>query len=306
VGDEQLRAALAWLHIVGEVVWCGELGDHSEIATVFLDPTWLCSTLVGYAVAPRGLLEARRMAAPLDDGQYAVDAEGLQALLRASSIGSSGCTVEMIRSVMEYFSLGHSIKEQLFMPIRVRMPMAQSVPLSELRSRSLCVLGRRLRARPPNVFVPGFFPRLQLRCFARGARVWRGGILLTMLDQRVVAVVEAVELCDASVKVEDSHVQTLDISVFSGDGHATAVTRALIECETLIEEVLRSVVPGLSSLLVEVDEQYLGPGCVRRLAEEGTVTGKCVMELEVCRHTSEIHTSCTNTGHLLCICRAIT
>jgi hypothetical protein len=126
-----------------------------------------------------------------------------------------------------------------------------------------------------------------------------------MRDQRVVAVVEAAELCDASVKVEDSHVQTLDISVFSGDGHATAVTRALIECETLIEEALRSVVPGLSSLLAKVDDQYLGPGCVRRLAEEGTVTGKCVMEMEVCRHTSEIHTNCTNIGHLRCICRAI-
>jgi hypothetical protein len=35
------------------------------------------------------LLEARRMTAPLDDGQYAVDTDGLREMLKASSIGRS-------------------------------------------------------------------------------------------------------------------------------------------------------------------------------------------------------------------------
>jgi hypothetical protein len=36
VSSVQLRAAFSWLHIVGEVVWCGEPGRVD-------DPTWLCS-----------------------------------------------------------------------------------------------------------------------------------------------------------------------------------------------------------------------------------------------------------------------
>jgi hypothetical protein len=82
----------------------------------------------GYAARVRG-------SATWNDTEYVIDTEGMQALVWTSGISEQGCTPGMICSVMEHFSLGYRINEQLL------------VPLSELKACSVCVLGRRLATR---------------------------------------------------------------------------------------------------------------------------------------------------------------
>jgi hypothetical protein len=108
-----------------------------------------------------------------------------------------------------------------------------------LAERSECILGRELVARPPNVFVPGFLPRLQLKAFERGARLWKGGLMLMSKsgDKDLVATIEALELY-GDARVEDTHITRLLVCVYSNCTYTpenNPMTEILKECLTLIQ-----------------------------------------------------------------------
>jgi hypothetical protein len=73
------------------------------------------------------------------------------------------------------------------------------------------ILARELVARPPNIFVPGFVPLLQLKAFERtGAFLWKDGMSLLSGDANdTIGTIEALELQGEEARVEDTHITRL-------------------------------------------------------------------------------------------------
>jgi hypothetical protein len=279
----QLEAALRWLHLAGSIILCPRTADQDhEEDLIFIDPTWLCSRVVGRAVASKALLSAQGIDVPWEDGHIALRVSQLQALgsdlVDSSTTHLSG---EQVASVLTYFGIGRAVKDRVFIPMRLQAGLSASTR-HFLRERSASILGRELVARPPNIFVPGFFPLLQLKAFERtGTFLWKGGVSLTCGDgDDTVGTIEALGLRDEA-KIEDTHITRLLICIYSLRELSSAGTvqslRAMLElCLKLVEDTLRELLPGLDTPASRVDTFVVGPGCIRTRLEELTASpGSC-------------------------------
>jgi hypothetical protein len=191
VTPDQLSAALRWLHLAGAIVWldprrrvnCSEEIEHvhdpeaihenipqterSQIADddiIFVDPTWLCSYLVGRIMAKR----AQGTEGSWQDHQFVLAVPDLDPL--GSDMGITG---PMVVHLLERFGVGRCIRDRVLMSARITTGISRKMR-KFLVERSECILGREVVAQPPNVLVPGFLPLQQLKAFKCGARLWKG------------------------------------------------------------------------------------------------------------------------------------
>jgi hypothetical protein len=270
------------LHLAGSIVRCAptatELGNKSdEEDLVFIDPTWLCSRIVGRAVASKALLVDQGIDVPWEDGHVALRVSELEVLgsdlVRFSTMHMSG---QQIANVLIYFGIGRSVNDLILIPMRLQAGL--SAPTRGfLRERSVSILGRELVARPPNVFVPGFVPLLQLKAFERtGTFLWKGGMSLSSGDANdTIGTIEALELQGEEARVEDTHITRLLICIYSLREPSSADTapslRAMLKlCLKLVEDTLRELLPGLDTPASRVDTFAVGPGCIRARIHEAT------------------------------------
>jgi hypothetical protein len=286
---DMLRAALRWLHLAGAIVWLhadprrrvngSEEIEHprdpeaihentpqterSQIVDddiIFVDPTWLCSLLMGRIMAKRALLEAQGIDVPWHDHQFVLAVPDLDPIGRDMGIAGP-----MIAHLLEHFGVGRCIEDRVLIPARLTAGISDETR-KFLVERSECILGRELVARPPNVFVPGFLSLLQLKAFERGASLWKGGLMLMSKsgDKNLVATIEALELYE-DARVEDTHITRLLVCVYSNCTDTpdnNPMTEILEECLTLIRFTLRELVPSLRDVRSRVHVYASGPGCV--------------------------------------------
>lgn len=306
---EQLLAAVQWLDITGDVVWCrparreepvpeakedqnaeGNAADPAQTNittekdddTIFLDPTWLCQTLVGRMTASVELLEKQGKEVVWVDGLHNPPIAQVMAFARLLDLNVS---VYDICHVFKHFKLGVRYTPQNDGGDRIMVPLRLTGHAFAVVDRSVLdgcerVLGRQLRARPPNVFVPGFFPQLQLKAFQEHhALLWRSGLLLKhgTAHGEAYAIVESVELAalDESATAAEAamtHVTALNIYVW---GHAAPgpendpMMELLRTCEKLVTKVLFEMVGVGEAELRQhrLEMLALGPGCVRQWTE---------------------------------------
>jgi hypothetical protein len=189
---------------------------------------------------------------------------------------------QQIANVLTYFGIGRSVNDLILIPMRLQAGLSASTR-GFLRERSASILGRELVARPPNVFVPGFVPLLQLKAFERtGTFLWKGGMSLLSGDANdTIGTIEALELQEEEANVEDTHITRLLICIYSLRELSSADTaqslRAMLElCLKLVEDTLRELLPGLDTPASRVDTFVVGPGCIRMRLEELTASpGSC-------------------------------
>lgn len=303
---EHLLAAVQWLDLTGDAVLCRSTGHEEAVAVeakeeetkgdtpieqtetsgsdndvVFLDPTWLCQTLVGRMTASAELLRKQGRTVVWEDGLHNPT---MAQVMKFARVLQLDVREEVVCHVFEHFKLGVRYRkahgrDRMMVPMRLTSHAFAVVDRSVLDGCER-VLGRQLRARPPNVFVPGFFPQLQLKAFQEhDALLWRSGLLLQRKSSpgNTYAVIEAAELAalDESATLVDAtmtHVTALNIYVW---GHATpgAESDPMLEllrtCERLVMDVLFEMVGVGANALRQhrLEMLALGPGCVRRWTE---------------------------------------
>jgi hypothetical protein len=232
---------------------------------------------VGRAVASKALLADQDIDVPWEDGQVALRVSQLE-VLGSDLVGSSTMHIsgKQIANVLTYFGIGRSMNDLVLIPMRLQAGFSASTR-GFLRERSASILGRELVSRPPNVFVPGFVPLLQLKAFEhRGTFLWKGGMLLSSaVGNDTIGTIEALELQGEEAKVEDTHITRLLICIYSLRESSSAGTapslRAMLKlCLKLVEDTLRELLPGLDTPASRVDTFAVGPGCIRARIHEAT------------------------------------
>jgi hypothetical protein len=173
-------------------------------------------------------------------------------------MGISGATITYL---LEHFGVGLCIEDRVLVPARLTAGISEQTR-KLLVEGSVFILGREFVARSPNVFVPGFLPVLQLKAFERGARLWKGGLMLRSRrgDTNTVATIEALEV-HGDTKVEDTHITRLLVCVYSMQD-SNEVRDILEECRTLIRYTVRELVPSLEDPDSRMDVYASGPRCV--------------------------------------------
>jgi hypothetical protein len=173
-------------------------------------------------------------------------------------MGISGAT---ITDLLEHFGVGLCIEDRVLVPARLTAGISEQTRKLWVE-RSVCILGRELVARSPNVFVPGFLSVLQLKAFERGARLWKGGLMLRSRsgDTNTVATIEALEV-HGDARVDDIHITRLLVCVYSTQD-SNEMRDILEECRTLIRYTVRELVPSLEDPDSRMDVYASGPGCV--------------------------------------------
>jgi hypothetical protein len=270
----QLEASLRWLHLAGSIVRCAptvtELGNKSdEEDLIFIDPTWLCSRIVGRAVASKALLVDQGIDVPWEDGHVVLRVSELEVL--GSDLVRFSMSGQQVANVLIYFGIGRSVNDLILIPMRLQAGL--SAPTRGfLCERSASILGRELVARPPNVFVPGFIPLLQLKAFEHtGTFLWKGGMSLSSGDANdTIGTIEALELQGEEARVEDTHITRLLICIYSSAGTAPSLQAMLKLCLKLVEDTLRELLPGLDTPASRVDTFAVGPGCIRARIHDAT------------------------------------
>jgi hypothetical protein len=194
------------------------------------------------------------------------------------------------------------VKDRVFIPMRLQAGLSASTRRF-LRERSASILGRELVARPPNIFVPGFFPLLQLKAFERtGTSLWKGGVSLTCGDgDDTVGTIEALEL-RGEARLEDTHITRLLVCVYSRRDRSSAAAlaplrRMLKLCLDLVKDTLRELLPaGLDDLSSRVDTFAVGPGCIWARIDEAAAAATA----GACSQTHPINAS--NTARVSGLC----
>jgi hypothetical protein len=209
-------------------------------------------------MAKRAFLATQGIDVSWQDNRFVFAASDLEPLGRDMAI-----TGQMIARLLQQFGVGLCVEDRVLVPARLTAGISEQTRAFFIQ-RIARVLGRELATRSPNVFVPGFFPLLQLKAFERGARLWKGGLMRMSKDgdTNTVATIEALELSgDASV--EDTHITRLLVCVYSRCAQGIVPMKDILEeCFTLVRYTLRELVPSLHDLQSRGDVFATGPGCV--------------------------------------------
>ena len=159
-----LRTAASFLHDSGSLVALDKPEAAAEI--VILDPTWLCSLVVGQLLAPEHLHRDHALRKPLLSSNELEQITMCSAVLGSSAGNRLGELLCGLGFCFRVQHTGHGAEEtataSFFLPSLLTSARPHNLLLrSSTEDRTV---GRRLLGRTPDVMlVPGFFPRLQVR-----------------------------------------------------------------------------------------------------------------------------------------------
>jgi len=278
------------LHDAGELI---SLQKSEAAQIVVLDPTWLCSSVVGQILAPEQLHRERDRRRPL------VNVSDLEAITDcAAHFGAGGgrTLAVLLRELGLCFQVAVSERAAegylyFFPALRKEEVRPTDLFLSNPRHRA----GRRLLARSEaDALVPGFFLQLQVRAAQQVAfradtafeqKLWVDGVLLQRGPSQ--AIVEKSRLADGR--------DAVDILACSAGSEAQLWSQ-LAAAEDLALTVLESTCPGTRLDTYAISEPGLDHA-VAPAARQGHA--KLLSELEAERRSGEAHTIIGGQGYEL-------
>lgn len=237
-----LRTATDFLHDAGELV---ALDQGAAAGIVVLEPTWLCSQLVGELLAPPNLHKRPELRKPL---LSATELE--RATACAKGFGkeeSPGLQLALLMCEIGLCFRLDAESDAFFFPVLLSDARPDGILLADALRRA----GRRLLgATEHDVPVPGFFARLQVRAatrddFRRGHAqklLWRNGLLLEHSAAQVVV-----------LRAMHEGRECVDVIVLAGA--AGSPWAALTDALNLVRVVLEECSPGVAS---RMEEHVLG------------------------------------------------